>query len=257
MSGGAILSIDNNHINIMGIQSKMASSSGYQAGQVAFVPISLFNDIIEYDEYKSILTPLIPNYLKSFQFVKDNIFKLEQGLLTKDISTKLMKILNTKATSLISSDITPYKIKRHLVEELKLISDYQYKRYNNPKFWSKWLELLTVINIVELQPFGGSTPLTADKIQIILENIRLFYSDSDECFWLKNIDNLHKMNYNGLAENSTIIVASNVKAADMHILDNTLIVGNIARVRDEFDLDKISGKIDSATDGSGAKMFFV
>ena len=76
----------------MGIQSKMASSSGYQAGQVAFVPISLFNDIIEYDEYKSILTPLIPNYLKSFQFVKDNIFKLEQGLLTKDISTKLMKI---------------------------------------------------------------------------------------------------------------------------------------------------------------------
>lgn len=257
ISGGGILYIDKDYINIIGIQSQMTNSSNYQAGQVAFVPISLFDDIVEYCKHKNILTPLLPNFLKSFQFIRDNIFKLQENIITKSISAKLIKVLCVKSEPLILSEITPYEIKHHFVEGIKLLSKYSINDYNNPKFWSLWLELLTIISIAELQMFCGSKSISITQIPTILERVRLFYSDSDKCFWIENIDNLHRMNYNGLAAGSTIIVASNVKAEGMHILDPTLIVPDISRVENEFEEEKISGKIDSATDFPLRKYKFV
>lgn len=254
-SGGGILYIDKDYINIIGIQSKMANETNYQAGQVAFVPISYFDDIVGYSEYENKLAPLLPIFLKSFQFLKKDVFKLQESILTRSKSTKLTDVLKTKSEPIISSDITPYAIKDHLIEGIKLLNKQSLNDYNNPKFWSVWLELLTIISIAELQTVGDAKSI--NQIPKILERVRLFYSDSDKCFWIENIDNLHKMNYNGLVAGSTVVVSSNVKAEGMHILDPKLIVGDISRVENEFEKEKITGKIDSATDFPLRKYKFV
>ncbi len=253
-SGGGILYIDKDYINIIGIQSKMANKTNYQAGQVAFVPISYFEDIVGYSEYENKLAPLLPIFLKSFQFLKDDVFKLQESILTRSKSIKLTDVLKTKSEPIISSDITPYAIKNHLIEGIKLLNKQSLNDYNNSKFWSLWLELLTIISIAEL---NGTKSITTNQIPLILERVRLFYSDTNKCFWIENIDNLHRMNYNGLVASSTVVVASNVKAEGMHILDPKLIVSDISRVENEFDNDKITGKIDNATDFPLKKYKFV
>lgn len=256
-SGGGILFIDKDYIQIIGIQSKMANASNYQAGQVAFVPVSFFEDIIGYSENENKLAPLLPIFFKSFQFLKDVIFKLQESIITKSKSAKLTEILKTKSEPIISSEITPYAIKFHLVEGIKLLNKQSLNDFNNPKFCSLWLELLTIISIAEIQSLNGTKSISISQIPIILESVRLFYSDSDKCFWIENIDNLHRMNYHGLVAGSTVVVASNVKAEGMHILDPKLIVGDISRAEDEFEKEKITGKIDSATDFPLRKYKFV
>lgn len=256
-SGGGILYIDADYINIIGIQSKMANTSNYQAGQVAFVPVSYFEDIIGYSEYENKLAPLLPYFLKSFHFLRDVIFKLQESIITKSKSERLTDVLKTKSEPLILSEITPYAIKYHLGDGIKLLNNPILNDYKNPKFWSLWLELLTIISIAELQTLNGEKLISINQIPIILESVRLFYSDSNKCFWIENIDNLHKMNYHGLVAGSTVIVASNVKAEGMHILDPKLIVSDISRVEDDFEKEKLAGKIDEATDFPLRKYKFV
>jgi len=256
-SGGGILYIDKDYINIIGIQSKMGNETNYQAGQVAFVPENFFDDIIGYSEYEKKLVALLPYYLRSFKFLEDNIFKLQESLITKTKSAKLIEVLKTKSKPIIYSDLTPNEIKNQLIQSLKLIDNNLFSDFNSKRFWNLWLELLTIISISEIHFVNEDKSISKNQIPLILENIRLFYADSDKCFWLENIDNLHRVNYQGLVAGSTVVVASNVKAEGMHILDPKLIVGDISRVENEFETDKITGKIDSATDFPLRKYKFV
>lgn len=243
MSGGGILKIVTNHITIVGIQSKMASST-LPAGQIGFVPMKYFNEIVDYPEYAEKLEKLLPLYLGSFSFFKEDIFNLKPGLSEKERAERLTEILKAKALDIQESDITPLTIKDYLHDKLLLLSNQDKGELQKKKIWSIWLELLTILNIAK------NNSHCANDLPTIFKKVRLFYSDVDEDFWVKHLDELHKLNYSGLEDTGIVVVASNVKAMNNneHVLDVSKIPGNITRIKNKFDLERIGPKIDSATD---------
>jgi len=242
MSGGAILEVVDNYIAIIGIQCSMANNSNYQSGQIEFVPMRYFNDIVTYPEYAGKIKILLPPYLQSFSFLKTDIFNIEYGLLGKVRAEKLTNILKAKAGEVQKSDITPQIIKDHLKEKLLLLPNQNKDDLQKKNIWSTWLELLTILNIAKDHSH------CATDLPSIFKKIRLFYSDVDKDFWLEHLAELPKLDYSGLEDKGIVVVASNVEARDMHILDLRLIPENIARMEEEYEIDKIGQKIDTATD---------
>lgn len=259
MSGCGILRVVNDNISVIGIQSKMGSQS-YPSGEIGFVQTKYFNEIIEYEEYKNELVALLPNLLLSFKCIENNIFKLPGGVITKNKSARLSQVLKIKSKPIIDSDLTPYEIKIKLAQKIEFLGNNEVNNCNKIMFWRVWLELLTIISIAELHSENvvPAVPLSKEHLPKILEKIRLFYIDSDKCFWFENIDKLHRLDYHGLIFGSTVVVASNVKAEDdMHILEPGLIVEDITRVENKFKEDKILGNIDCAMDFPLKKYKFV
>lgn len=107
MSGGGILKGLDDHLAIIGIQSSMANKSNYQPGQIGFVPMKYFNEIVDYHENTGTLEKLLPPYLRSFSFLKEDIFNIEYGILDSTRTIKLTEILKAKASEIQNSDITP------------------------------------------------------------------------------------------------------------------------------------------------------
>jgi hypothetical protein len=54
-----------------------------------------FNEIV--DEYKEKIEKLLPPYLRSFSFLKEDIFNIECGLLEKARAEKLTTLLKKKS----------------------------------------------------------------------------------------------------------------------------------------------------------------
>lgn len=243
MSGGGILKLANNHISIIGIQSKMASKL-FPSGQIGFVPMKYFNEITDYSEHVGKLEKLLPSYIKSFSFLTEDIFNLKYGLVEKERAKKLTKILKIKAGEIQKSDITPLCIKNYLNEKLLLLSNQDRDELQKKRIWSIWLELLTILNIAKNKSH------CANDLPTIFKKIRLFYSNVDEDFWLEHLEDLHKLDYSGLESKGIVVVASNVKAeSNMHILDLSRIPGDITRtLKEKFDIEKLGQKIDNATD---------
>jgi hypothetical protein len=242
MSGGAITEIVDNHIAIIGVQSSMSNNSPRQAGQIDFIPMKYFNEIVMYPEYSGKLEKLLPPYLRSFSFLRTDIFKLQHGLIEKKRAETLTKILKAEAIKIQNSDITPQAIKDHLREKLLLMSTQKEDELQKKKIWSVWLELLTILNIAKNNSHRSS------DLSSIFKKVRLFYSDVDEDFWSKHLDELPKLDYSGLDDKSTVVVASNVEAKGMHKLDLSKIPEDIARIEQEYEIDKIGQRIDTATD---------
>jgi hypothetical protein len=59
MSGGGMLCLNENHISIIGIQSKMAHKY-FSTGQTGFVPIKYVDDIVDYDGNEQKLKKILP-----------------------------------------------------------------------------------------------------------------------------------------------------------------------------------------------------
>jgi hypothetical protein len=163
MSGCGILRVVNENISLIGIQSKMGSQS-YPSGEIGFVQIKYFNEIIEYKKYKNKLAALFPNYLLSFHGYENKIFELPGGILTKKKSAQLSRVLKVKSKPIISSDLTPYEIKTKLAPKIELLGNNEVNNCNKIKFWQVWLELLTIISIVELHSENvvSAVPLSKD-----------------------------------------------------------------------------------------------
>jgi hypothetical protein len=78
MSGGGVLSIVNEHITILGVQSK-AMHELHANGQIHFVPIEIVNEIISYPENIDKLEKLLPVY---FLEIPRNVTTSFRGKLT-------------------------------------------------------------------------------------------------------------------------------------------------------------------------------
>lgn len=254
MSGGGLLKIGENGVFIIGIQSEMAIED-LSMGQIGFVPIKYFKEIINYNEYKGLLVELLPAYFKSFSFLKDEIFKIKFGIKTKNKVEKMLEVLQVHAIQIQNSDITPIFIKNYLKVNLPSIYKHGRKEIRNKKVWCLWLELLTILNILKQCSHCSA------EIPEILKKVRLIYSNIDEDFWLKHINELNKIDYHGLEVNGTVIVASNIPAQDdTHFTPSKNIVDNISIIsglRNDFNLGIISQKIDCATDFPFDKYKFV
>lgn len=231
MSGGGILRLSDDYISILGIQSKMGQQL-FAAGEIGFVPMKYFKEIVTNEKYSSKLSPLHPPYLSSFSFLLDDIFKLDSAVYELDKQDKLTKILKSKANSIKESDITPLEIKEHLKDRLLLI-DQSSNDLEQKAIWAIWFELLTILNIAK------DNNLTKDDLPRVFEKIRMFYSNKPSDFWVNHLHELHLVDYTGLQDDGLVVVASDQKANGMHILDLKKVNTHIAKAREEFELTYI------------------
>lgn len=236
MSGGGILKPEEHNILIIGVQSKMLSTV-LPAGQIGFVPMKFFEEIIATNAN---LEKLMPVYLKSFSYFGNEIFALDYGLDEQQIAEQLTTLLKTQATRVINSNINPIEVRNYFKEKLMFILTKQNPSdLDKKKLWIAWLEMLTILNVAHNHQHAVQDLPNLEK------KIRLFYSDTDRDFFIAHLDHLDQQNYSGLEAGGVVIVSSNSPAkGGSHVLNRGL--GRIDQMRKEYQIKALS--IDNATE---------
>jgi hypothetical protein len=197
MSGGGILRILNNNISIIGIQSKMGVQK-FPAGEIGFVQIKFFKEIIDYDENKEKLSELYPPHLKKFDFLIDDCFSLEVDEIDEFKISSTRKTLRNKAYEITQSDITPLGIK-DLFKERLLIDEKESSCLSHKAVWISWLEFLVIMNLMK------GENLMKGMLSDLFNSYRLKYLNIDD--WTGSFRNtLLESDYIGLKEDSTVVV---------------------------------------------------
>ena len=231
MSGSGILSIQNENIFIIGVQSEMKHAV-WANGKICFVPIKYFSEIIEYDEYKEKLTKLHPPFMGTFDFLRDEAFALEVDYINENKIESTRIHLRNKAIDIVNSDITPLAIKELLKKRL-LIDESEINSLETKNIWIGWLEFLTILNIVK------NDNLSIDKLNDIFNNYRLKYTHIDDCTRLFQ-DHLSKSDYLGLKQGGMVVINSKVAPKKPFHIPVGGMVKNITRPQDKkgFRTDK-------------------
>jgi|TARA_R110002074_G_scaffold106578_1_gene230154 hypothetical protein len=254
MSGGGYLKIGNNHLTILGVQSKMATKAAQALGQVGFIPMKYFTEIIKAQEDEGTLEHLLPAYLRSFSFFDDEIFNIVTGPQELIVArkVKLTRILKIKAAEIRDSDITPNYIKDHLQDKLLLLDQNNFELQKRG-IWKMWLELLTILNIAKNRAHS-----LADMPDIF-EKVRMFFSDVNADFWTTHLADLHKLDFSGLEHGGIVIVASNspCTSKEMDILDLSKIPSHIAEARNDYAMRHLGQEIDVASEFPLEKYKFI
>ena len=241
MSGGGILKEWIDSISIIGIQSRTASI-GLSAGQVGFVPMKYANEIIGKPIYAGKLEPLLPPFFSSFEFLKDEIFKMKLGRGNKEKGEKLAKMLALKAKEIQDSQLTPKAIKDYLQTNLPTVYKQDAEELNLKKIWVLWLEILAVLNIAKKRKN------CIGDLADIFKQVRIFYSDVDQDYWLTELDKLPWKDYHGLADGGLVVCASNIAATESHKLEfNAPDLAWVDKMEDEFDQKNYGVQTDQGT----------
>ncbi len=230
MSGGGIIAVQDDHISIIGIQSRVKHPK-WANGKICFVPMKYFSEIINYEEYNALLTKLHPPYVGKFDFLKDEAFSLKVDAWDENTISSTRIHLRNKALSVIQSDVTPIGIKE-LFKNRLLIDETEDHCLDTKNIWIAWLEFLTIMNIVK------EDSLTFQQLNEIFDSIRFKYLDTND--WTDLIPNkLSKSDYLGLQPDSTVIVSTRMPPERPFIIPKGKIV-DIARVYDKsgFRTDK-------------------
>lgn len=247
MSGGGFLKILNDQIFLYGIQSRMATTADHSLGQVGMVPVQHFNEIIAQDENKDKLTKLLPYYLTSFSFFEDDLFSIRTGLKHQKVKDRVTKLLTTKAKEIISSDITPNSIRDYLKKKMLMIEQNE-GELQKKKIWSLWLEFLTFLNVAKEKAHCQS------DFPELFEQVRFFYSDAGDRFWIEHLHELPNMDYDGLRYKGTVVVATNEPSHDEPILNISDIPDNIAFAARDIS-DQREAEVGPNIDGSSHNPF--
>lgn len=234
MSGGGILTFTDNHLLVLGIQSRMATGADFQVGEVGYVPIKYFEEIIfEYREDES-LKDLLPLFLQSFDSLIGDIFDMNSGPLEREKEEALSDLLKIRAVTVSQSDITPISISNFIDKKLLLMSNQDSTELQKKKIWSLWFELLIILNIAknknhEFKDFDS-----------LFSNVRFFYSNINKDFLGQHLQDLLHIDYTNLEEGGLVVFASNIKSQGetKGVLKLNEILPNIAQMRRSFFRDK-------------------
>lgn len=230
MSGGGIMCIYDTYISLIGIQSEMKHPA-WANGQINFVPMEYFNEIINYPENLDSLVQLYPPYMNSFDFLKSESFKLEVDSIDENKIKSTRILLRNKALNIISSDLTPRGIKE-LFKTRLLIDEQEANNLSIKAIWIAWLEFLTIMNIVKYENIDKS------MLTEIFNSYRLKYSSVQD--WTELIpDGLSRSDYMGLKPDATVIVSTKKSPNRTFLLPKGKII-DIANVYDKsgFRTDK-------------------
>lgn len=228
MSGGGVLKLNNNHISLIGIQSKVPANASN--GQIDFVSVIFFNEIIKGNRTK--LEPLLPPYMASFQFLKGKAFNISAVPDDDDISfTRLF--LKNMTNQVIKSNITPFFIREYFKERL-LLNEKNKPNLNDELIYITWLEFLTIVNIAKAKIYS------CDELEELFTSIRLIYKDTD-IQW-QDIEFLKECldcNFDGLKEGATVLIKTKLLPTRAKIehykLDKDSILPRIDRLKNEFE----------------------
>lgn len=222
MSGGGIVKILQEGISIIGIQSKVTHRT-LAGGQIDFVPIRFFNQIVDEVADSEILSALYPPFLHSFEFLKDDIFMLPVDDIDEDNIVGARITLRNQAELIVKSDITPQGIKELFEARLLIIED-DTTCFSQKQIWIAWLEFLTILNIVKYDPIDKG------MLSEIFDNYRLKYIDGNG--WTDVRLDFGKSDYVGLKPDSTIFVGSKTPPKSAFILRKGKII-DIAKPYDK------------------------
>ncbi|MFB9052296.1 ABC-three component system protein [Formosa undariae] len=233
-SGGGIMKIENNTISLFGIQSEVTSQ--VPNGEIEFVPIKYFDDIINYPENKDKLWLLLPPYMGSFIYLKDKAFNIDAGIDDEDISFT-RAYLKSKANEVITSGITPIYIKEYFKERL-LLNESESFKLNNELIYLTWLEFICIINIAKDKGHCSK------DLEDVFNTLRLIYRDTD-ANW-QDPDFLTECilyDYPNLKIGGTVMIKTNklpIKADIRHYkIDKESIIPRIDYLKNQFEKGNI------------------
>lgn len=230
LSGGGIMRIEHNVISLIGIQSEV--SSHVPNGQIEFIPIIYFDDIINYPENKGKLSQMFPPFMGSFEYLKDKAFNINAGIDDDDISFT-RTYLKSKAAEVIDSDITPIFIRNFFKERL-LINEIDTSKLNNELIYLTWLEFLSIINIAKEKKHN------CENLEDVFNVLRLIYRDTDSQ-WQDSefLKECLETDYDRLKEGGTVLIKTNIlpPRADVrhYKIDKGSVISRIDYLRSEFE----------------------
>ena len=222
MSGGGILAVQDDHISIIGIQSRVKHPN-WANGKICFVPMKYFSEIINYEEYITVLTKLHPPFVGKFDFLRDNAFSLKVDFIDENKIEDTRTYLRNKCVEVINSGITPLSIKELFKNKL-LIDEAEYHCLDTKNIWIGWLEFLTIFNIVK------DENISLDQLIEIFDCVRLKYTHVEDCTTLFQ-DHLSKSDYTGLRQGGTVMINSR-KAPKKPFKLTKGTIKNITKVQD-------------------------
>jgi len=236
-SGGGIMCISKiGNIGIIGVQSRMANVTLDNFGEIGYIPMSFYDEIV--DEYfeDNHLERLLPRFLKSFSALVANIFVMNSGLLEEEREEHLSTTLISKAAEISQSDLTPIAIRDFIDEKLLLLLNQDSAELKRKKIWSLWFELLVILNIIK----DKSHQL--EDFKALFAEFRFFYSDVNKDFFAQHLRDLHKADFKGLKNGGIVVVASNITAQGelKGIVDLNKIPINIKQYRNEYAREQAS-----------------
>ena len=229
-SGGGIMKIENDYISLIGIQSEVTSH--FSKGEIEFVPIKHFEDILNYTENKGKLSPLLPPYMGDFEYLKDQAFNINAGIDDSDISFTRAYLKN-KATEVSKSDITPIYIKEYFKERL-LLNERESSKLNNQLIYLTWLEFLCIINIAKEKGHNRN------DLEDVFNALRLIYRDTDAS-WQDSefLNECIESDYPNLKIGGTVLIKTNKLPAKADIrhykIDKESVISRIDHLRSQFE----------------------
>ncbi|MEP3210883.1 MAG: ABC-three component system protein [Maribacter sp.] len=202
-SGGGIMTFDGlSNIFVTGIQSRMATDVDLPFGEVGFVPIKYFEEIVEEYYADGRLARLLPVFLKSFVSLIGETFQMGKAPLHKE-EAALSGLLTAKAQLIRESDLTPLGLKSFMGDKRLLINYKDNIELRRKKVWTFWLELLVILNIAKDKVHN-----TAD-LKVLTQKIRFFYSNTDSYFLDEHLQDLWKIDYTNLEDGGLVVFTSN------------------------------------------------
>jgi len=193
LSGGGIMKIEHNVISLIGIQSGV--SSHVPNGQIEFVPIKFFDDIINYSENEGKLSFLMPPYMGAFTYLVDEIIKLEEAI-NPSLVGKIKSAFNEQMKLIGLTPISIYKSKF----SQKLLVDLNSTPYSK-KLWISWLEYLTILSFID------NKEINIVNVEELFNHKRLVHSDT-ESSWLEIIPDILRNCLVDIEENATLIIST-------------------------------------------------
>tara|TARA_R110002072_G_scaffold302796_1_gene488830 strand:+ start:19233 stop:20117 length:885 start_codon:yes stop_codon:yes gene_type:complete len=228
------MTFDDVGVFVLGIQSRMVSKAEFQNGEIGYVPMHFYEQIVKQYSARGQLEELLPVFLKSFISLIGGTFQMGAAPLHIE-ENALSELLKAKAELLKHSDLTPIELKKFLGDKCLLIKNQNSIELKRKKIWTFWLELLVILNIAKQKLHK------LEDLEGLLKKIRFFYSNTEDDFLGAHLQDLWKIDYSGLEDEGLVIFASNQRYQSNKakgVLDLSEILPNISSVKREFERDQ-------------------
>jgi hypothetical protein len=234
MYGGGIFRQSGSNIELIGIQSEMATKDENEIlGRINFIPLNSFQELLE----KKGLSPLMPSYLACFSHLKDAIFPLNN--LTLD-NIPLRDYLLNQVKSKLCESIFPHQVLKEYNESL-LISGHSSANLFNKHLWITFLEFI-VINLMK----DSNNEISIESINNYLSKNRFLFGISEN--WMHLIKDIYKSNLKGLSKGGSIIISTDKDKMPTVVSVPKTSIPNIAKVQRDDEKLQIDSGIDIYSD---------
>ncbi|MFC4634076.1 ABC-three component system protein [Dokdonia ponticola] len=228
MSGGPFLKISGSRISILGIQSRMISTQ-LPAGQIGFVPMKYFDEIVNYEDNKNELTPFLPYYMQSFDFLRKEILKLEEAL-SQNFKSKINNVI-TEQVKLIG--VCPNELYTSKIRKSLLANSENESILLTKEIWISWFEYLIVLCVLL------EKKIDLQEVEHFFNKKRLIHSGTDGS-WIEILPEILRSDLKHLEKNGTVVVSTKKPPSGRKRIQKGYIEDIANPMINELTIDKVS-----------------